>query len=88
MTEDELQVREYRDGHAVYEGETSLTSAVSFGQARAQLGIIRKARRNLARLSARPCLCCRQSFESEGPGHRLCKRCRAVIGSVDKQMAG
>jgi hypothetical protein len=88
MTEDQLQVREYRDGHAVYEGESRLTSVLSFGQARAQLGIIRKARRSHARLSMRSCLCCRRSFESEGPGNRLCKHCRSVIGSLDNQMVG
>lgn len=24
----------------------------------------------------RPCLCCRQSFESVGPGNRMCPQCR------------
>ena len=24
----------------------------------------------------RPCLCCRQPFESSGPGNRMCERCR------------
>lgn len=24
----------------------------------------------------RPCLCCRQPFESEGPGNRMCSGCR------------
>jgi hypothetical protein len=24
----------------------------------------------------RPCICCRRSFESSGPGNRMCERCR------------
>jgi hypothetical protein len=28
------------------------------------------------RTVTRPCLCCRQPFQSEGPGNRLCDGCR------------
>lgn len=29
-----------------------------------------------ARVKTRACLCCRKSFESEGPHHRMCGTCR------------
>jgi hypothetical protein len=29
-----------------------------------------------SRARKRPCLCCRRSFHSQGPHHRLCTRCR------------
>jgi len=33
--------------------------------------------RRPASSKTRPCLCCRDPFDSHGPGNRLCDRCRA-----------
>lgn len=47
------------------------------------MGFGRKQRAPMQRTKApapravRNCLCCRRTFESSGPGNRLCKGCRA-----------
>jgi hypothetical protein len=38
--------------------------------------------RNDALVTTRPCLRCREAFESEGPCNRLCEKCREY-GGID-----
>jgi hypothetical protein len=58
---------------AVFRGKDRLTGA--FGSQDMALTAMRRADR-VARLRPRPCLCCRDSFDSEGPHNRLCNACR------------
>ena len=44
------------------------------------------ARNAAAKRVARPCMCCRQPFASEGIHNRMCGKCR--LGSAGEQPAG
>ena len=58
---------------AVFQGDRQVSSpSTSKDMAEEKLD----ARERWARLRARPCLCCKRPFQSEGPHNRMCTRCR------------
>jgi hypothetical protein len=42
-----------------------------------RFGVTRAGKLAISRLKDRPCITCRRAFLSEGPGNRMCTRCRA-----------
>lgn len=79
-----LTVERWGSGWAVFEDGRRRTGVNMMAQA--ELMRDRMERAQTAR--RRKCLCCGAEFLSEGPGHRLCARHRAIVGGYDRQMAG
>jgi hypothetical protein len=72
--------------HAVFRDETRVSGwqLIDLTQ-----GILdRMLRRESGRMRKRKCLCCGNTFISEGPHHRLCKYHRATIGGLGREMVG
>ena len=79
-----LDVRKQGFGWAVFENGEPVTPEVS-----TRYLAENKRDRMVAERQRRPrdCLCCGATFQSTGPGHRMCKLCRNAAGVVDPQMA-
>lgn len=63
-------------GYTVFDARGAQVSAVHHDMDRAQAIADGKNRR--VRVKARACMTCAEAFESEGPHHRMCKRCRSA----------
>ena len=63
-----------RPEYAVFRGNSRLSDWASEGEAQKRLTALQNddARR------LRTCLCCRDSFLSDGPHNRMCTRCRGA----------
>ena len=72
--------------HAVFRDETRVSGWQPIELVQSVLD--RMLRRESGRMRKRKCLCCSAVFMSEGPHNRLCKRHRATIGGLGRQMAG
>lgn len=77
-------VERAEDKFVVYDpnGEVFDTLA-SRTQAHAVAGRKQKDADAAARRMERPCMCCRQTFLSEGIHNRMCDRCRRLNGEYD-----
>lgn len=70
---DELTVERWGLGYAVFRGKDRVRGP--FGSRDMALTALRLAEHQ-ARLTPRACLCCGDTFASEGPHNRMCNACR------------
>lgn len=74
-----LRIERWGTGYAVMGDNTRLTGVIRLhALAQHRLDQIERQRK----LRQRPCLCCGQTFASEGPHNRLCDPCRDDASGV------
>lgn len=69
-----LSVQHLKNGYYVVDARGKPVSGRLSYAAEAEIRLDKIRRKEAS--TRRPCMCCRQRFDSEGPHNRLCGRCR------------